>query len=200
MSKYVLIAPAVDFYLSNTLAHVGAGAKNANFSQGSRFKKGARLFDTTAQNLSDRSLLSTLFGIQARIDLSVKTPVEGLYYSRFCNTGFYGSSEGDSYSYTPEKVEKRSSLPTSLEELRNTAKPAGFCALIDESTNLMGISPYYNYFDQLRANREKITKWIIARDINYIDTDAFWEAVECEAQRLSNIICPVIPYDGRPLG
>ena len=196
----VLIAPKIDGTLENLTLWFASGSNpQAACKHGEELKPGDTVSDYGIWNMERGFLKDTFAALRGNIydiDLSLKAPVQGLYYGA---NSFFSSNSDQEYSL--EKAVQDTQPPTTLEQINDPHKfPRAFNVITPEFVHLNGAELYHNFFDTLRENRTEISSWPRLKSDTLQSSDAFLRSVYTEEDRLSKITCPVLPYDESTFG
>ena len=154
----ILIAPTLDNSLTDTLWRVrgegpGAAPHRAELSEGQTVSE----YKVEDLSIANGSVFLAPFKMlfnekSSGIDLSLKAPVRGMYYSGAFGSGMFGNSGTGNFPYSLATAEKNNRAPKSLDEAKGSAgiKPSAFIAITSESPSMSGAQLHRNFFQGLK--------------------------------------------------
>lgn len=196
--EFVLIAPPINTVVAHELSRLSykpflTERVSTIPSEGANINQGDTLYDCE----KDRSgmigeFFRDKFNIRSSktsIHLPIGAPVHGFYKSM--STPFFGLRDS---TISEECVTQ------SLAQMRAGRGEHAFAAITYQSQKLTAGDVYRDFFDKLREERQKITKWLeVDKNSSYV-TQRFWDRITAEEERLDQIVCPLVLYDGQGLG
>ena len=191
MSKNVLIAPALDYRLTNGLHSVSGGRPTySSPADGRHFDRGDIVFTHPIQALHTNFFLKAWEHGKFRGDrqLPTRAPVSGTYFLN--SDGRYGPPSG-SDTYDIEDAKKNNALAQTFDEAQRGSKPFAFVALTEAFNCPSGLSVHHEFFDTLEENYSLIEGWR-SKSGTYSYNRDFWEILAAEKERMSETSCVLI--------